>query len=902
MVLALLIAARGETVSVDDLTDVLWPGDAPRSALNQVHRHVGELRRLLEPGLPPRTAGAHILAIGNGYRLDLGSIESDFETFYRLAGAAKTAPNRTEAARLAIAALQTAALPAFKDLPWEVAHHPRLAAVDKDRWSNAAEVIRLTTTKEAAGRLVQLVERVAAEAPLEEGLQAQLMGLLALSGRRAQALSLFESTREMLLDKLGIDPGLELRSAQLAILRENSPDPSDEAAPHALPNGVTSFVERGDVRPVLEDVTQEALHGNGAIAVLSGMAGVGKTTLAVNWARSISRSFPDGQLYVNLRGYDEQGDSLIPEVALNVLLEQLGAGLQGGDLAERTSRFRQLLAGRRTIVLIDNARDVTQVRPLLSGAENSLTIITSRNQLAGLAVREGARSIPLRRWNAEESRQLLIGRLGLARVQETPEAIDSIIHSCAGLPLALAIAAARSSLQPASAMPELANDLATRARTLDSLSASDQDSVRSAFEWSYRSLGPNQARLFRLLAAHPGPRMSVLSVASLLEVASNEARSLIADLVGANMVLEAATDYVEVHDLLRMYSDELFDLDDERTSAELRLLEHYVRSTREAFLQFGRAPSVELELIGDAPDSIEQFGDISAALQWYSRERSLLNALIRRAHDTGLHRHAALIALDWRPMNQMLDPYSDSLEICEVAYESAKRSGDLTLIGELARDVAFKCSSVGDNQRASYLLSEALHCFTLLGDASGESNTYRNLSMHANHNGDVAGQIEYGRLSVEAARKTAEPSILALALGSYAMMLENTDDELMHSVALESLAVSDAAGLEYLSVQTIVGLSTNALKRGDYAEAREHALDGLRRATHEDPVSHWAIAVVLVLTGAEMGDVAGVRSALERYDELLTLHRPALGEAFDDNVENYDKRVEVARAWLESQS
>lgn len=894
-VLAILLAARGEVVTLDHLIEGLWADAPPASAVNQIQRHVGELRRLIEPGLPPRSAGAYLHSNGIGYRLVTHDLYSDLSDFYSRidSRASSSAPTHL------LKALEIAVLPPFPELRWELRSDPLFTSIDRDRWSTASDLMRNAVDPAEAELVLPIVERIAGEAPLDEGLQALLMKLLARVGRRAQALSLFDQTRRLLADKLGVDPSSELLAAHKEVLMgDRASEPAGQAspdAPHALPNDIASFVPRLDLVPVLDDVSQAAVDGQGGIAILSGMAGVGKTTLAVHWARSLAANFPDGQLYVNLRGFDETHPASEPNRAISVLLEQLGSDSLSESEPARIVQYQDLIGGKRILLLVDNARDADQVRPLLPASSHCLTIVTSRNALSGLVVREGARSIPLRRWNTSESRQLLVGRLGQARVDATPEAMASIIESCAGLPLALAIAAARTGLHPEASTSSLAKELADRARTLDSLTVGAHDSVRSTFEWSYRALPVETARLFRLFAVHPGPRMSVASLASASARTIAQTRALVSELATANMAIEIEDGHVELHDLMRVYALELLEKDSEAAAARRRLFEHYVWSGRDAFLQFGRSPTVDLLLGDDPPATIERFDSIQATYDWYQRERAVLKALIRTAPEFGMDRYGALIALDCRPMNQTFDSASDLVDSCRSALDSARRVAEPVLIGDLARDVGMKLSALGDPAGASAHLAEALACFESVHDAAGEANTYRNLSQHVGkYEGEAAG-LEIARLGVKAARKTNEPSIIALALDIVAWMIPaDADPNEQLEVFKESLSITEKAGLDYLSLQTRAAIAMNHANRNEFIEAREWAFTV--PLDDEDPIIHYSVCAIIAWASMHLGYREEVKDAIDRHDAIWAVHEVTIREAYGTDDEM--RWVEESRAWL----
>lgn len=364
----------------------------------------------------------------------------------------------------------------------------------------------------AAGEHAQLLPdlvQMAAEQPLDEPVHAQLMLALYRGGRQADALAVFRRLRRSLDEELGIGPGQQLRALESAILRQdpelNAPALGGQVTrtpvPRQLPSSVPGFIGRG----VELDRLGNLLLAGSQIAVISGTAGVGKTTLAVHWARQVAARFPDGQLYVNLRGFDPDDRTLHPDDVLCGFLAAFGMSRYPGDVA---AQYRGVLASKRVLVVLDNARDAEQIRPLLPGAAGCLVIVTSRCQLTSLVAMEGAIPVSLDLLTGSEARELLARRLGDARLTAEPDATWDIIAGCARLPLALTIAAARAAARPEFPLAVLAGEL--RASALDAFDGGDlATNVRTLFSWSYRALTTGAARMFRLLGLHPGPDVTL---------------------------------------------------------------------------------------------------------------------------------------------------------------------------------------------------------------------------------------------------------------------------------------------------------------------------------------------------------------------------------------------------------
>jgi hypothetical protein len=386
------------------------------------------------------------------------------------------------------------------------------------------------------------------------------------------------------------------------------------------------------------------------ISALSGTAGVGKTTLAVHWAHRVSARFPGGQLYVNLQGFDPGGAALEPGEAVRGFLEALGVPVARipADLPAQTGLYRSLLAGQRVLVVLDNARDVEQVRPLLPGSPGCLAIVTSRNHLTGLVATEGAYPLTLDLLPTADACDLLTRRLGSGRVASEPAAVDEIIAGCARLPLALTIAAARAATSPDFPLAVFATELHEATRVLDPFHGGDlATDVRAVFSWSYRALSAGAARLFRLLGLHPGPDIGLAAGASLAALQPAEARALLAELTRAHLLAEHAPGRYAFHDLLRSYAAEQAqarESQQERDAAVHRILDHYLHTAHRTAMLI--EPHFDpLSLVPAQPGVVlGAAGTAEDAMAWLTAEHAALLAAVLLAADAGHGRHAWQLA------------------------------------------------------------------------------------------------------------------------------------------------------------------------------------------------------------------------------------------------------------------
>ncbi|GAA4256389.1 hypothetical protein GCM10022255_068990 [Dactylosporangium darangshiense] len=567
--LALLLVRAGEPVGLDVIVDVLWGVDPPNTAVNVVHRHVGVLRRLLEPQLAVRAPGRWLLRSAGGYRLVCVAGDVDVLRFRALIQRARhtTATDAGRAATMFAEALELWHGVCAAGLDAEVRAHPVFAACEREFLTAVREAADAGLPAGLAHRLLPVLQEAAVRAPLDEPVQARLVLALAQAGQQAEALAVAQRVRARLADDLGIDPGAELTAAYTAVLRGPAArttaqtPPVPRPRPAQLPADPATFVGR---RAVLAHAL--SLHGDANVAAtvvigaIGGMAGVGKTTLAVHWAHQVVDQYADGQLYVNLRGFSADADVMSPERALRGFLDALGVAPRDipSEVDAQSALYRSLLHGRRMLVLLDNARDVHQVRPLLPGAGGCLAIITSRNAMPGLVAAEGARSLTLDVWPAEQARDFLARRIGADRVTAEPHAVDQIVAVCAGLPLALAIVAARAVTNPAFPLAVTASELCDVHGGLEALGGADPvTNLRAAFSWSYRTLSPDAARLFRLLGTLTEPDVGVRAAASILGVAVHRTRPLLTELTTAHLLQQPAPGRYGLHELLAAYAAEL---------------------------------------------------------------------------------------------------------------------------------------------------------------------------------------------------------------------------------------------------------------------------------------------------------------------------------------------------------
>jgi DNA-binding SARP family transcriptional activator/Flp pilus assembly protein TadD len=705
--LAVLAMSAGRTIPTDRLATVVWGPDPRGDPRANVRTNVKRLRRALGTA-----AGRLIASRPGGYLLAAEPDHVDALRFGRLLDEAAAAPDPVaERVRLA------AALALWRGTPFDGIRSDWLelsvAPALQERYLSALERrVDLDLVRGShpyptePAELAELAERH----PLRESLWVRLLRVLESTGRPAEALERYETIRRRLAEELGADPSAELQQVHADLLAGGAL-PGGRAVPRQLPAGVDGFTGREAELATLDALLgppEETRSQSPLIAVIAGTAGVGKTTLAVHWAHRVADRFPDGQLYLGLRGYDPSGEAIPPTTAIGEFLNALHVPprrIPDGPAAQ-AGLYRSLLAGRRMLVLLDNARDADQVAPLLPGAPGCLVVVTSRDHLAGLVTAYGAHPLTLDLLPPDAARRLLACRLGQDRIAAEPAAAEEIVRRCAGLPLALAIVAARSAIHPAHPLGALAGELR------DALSALDRAvDVRAIFSWSYETLGSDAAaRLFRLVAGlHPGPEGTLAAAASLAGIPISQVREPLAELTSANLLTEHALGRYSCHDLLRAYACELCEArDSDRDAAQHRIVDHYVHTAYAA----SRHLHGHIEAIAPAAPSpgvsVTDFVEPDEAMAWFTAERPALLAAMKLAADLGLDRHICQLAPALFVFLHRQGRWHDRAETQRAALAAARRMGDPVEETRAYRNLAWALADLGRFDDAHHNLDAAL--------------------------------------------------------------------------------------------------------------------------------------------------------------------------------------------------
>jgi len=656
------------------------------------------------------------------------------------------------------------------------------------------------------------------------------------AGRRTPRVS----TLRQLADVLGLDDD-ERESFYTMAGPASTHDPATRAPeadlPAQLPSDLAGFTGRRRELDLLNRLLlgSERKPPTVLIATVSGTAGVGKTTLAVHWAHQVRHRFPDGQLYVNLRGYDPLGRVMTPVEAIRGFLDALGvsAGRTLGDLSAKVGLYRSLLSDKRILVVLDNARDTDQVRPLLPGSASAVVIVTSRNGLTGLVATAGAEPVTVDLMSTMEARELLARRLGNDRVAAELAAADAIIHSCARLPLALTIAAARAR-QTGFPLASVAAMLADGDRRLDALDAGDPNAqVRSVFSWSYDALRPASARLFRLLGQHPGPDTGAPAAASLIGQPLPETRRLLAELARAHLLEEPVPGRYSFHDLLRAYAADL--TRGKEPEALDRLLDHYLHTACAAdrILNPKRDP-IAVPLAAPAPLTSPEEVTGEQASAWLTTEYPVVLSAVRSAADANLHRHTWQLAWSIDTILDRHGQWAGQAGAWRIAARAAGELGELTARGYAYRRLANAELRLGNLEQADAAICAALDDHVRAGDPTGQAHSHHMFGTLRRTQGRIEDALDHARQALALFQRAGHHRGEALAVntvGWYLAALGHHGEATSH--CRRALALLEEIGDVYGQAHTWDNLGSAHLRGGQLAEAAEcyeHALALFRRA------------------------------------------------------------------------
>jgi tetratricopeptide (TPR) repeat protein len=584
--------------------------------------------------------------------------------------------------------------------------------------------------------------------PLDERLAGQLMLALYHGGRQADALARYDRLRRTLADTYGVDPAPPLRELHQRILTEDPTLTTDRPRRNDLPRDITDFAGRGTEIARLLDTLEQARGGAVVVSAIDGMAGIGKTVLAVHAAHRLAERFPDGQLFLDLHGHTPGTPPIDPATALAALLRALGVpGERIPDsLDERAGLWRSHLAGQKTLVLLDNALDAAQVRPLLPGTASCLALITSRNRLTDLDV---TLSLSLDVLSTVDALALFTDIVGAGRVASDPDAAREVVELCGCLPLAVRIAAARLRSRTAWTVAELAARL--RDDRLAELTTGDR-SVSAAFTLSYRLLTDAQQRLFRGLGVLPVDTFDVYVAAALVGGTPREAERLLEDLLDAHLIEQRADGRFRLHDLLRQHARETAERDEPaqaRYDATTRVLDYYLHTSNLAAAHFAPGRRYDMAELAFPPADAPVFDGQPAALAWCAAEYPNLMSVTAYAAEYKQDAHVWQLAHALWYFFFLRGYYQDWIGTNELALAATERLGDRRAHADTLRFLGTAYWRTGDFAAALHHHQLALEGYRKLGDQAGEAAALRNLGLVRERLGRYAEAMADTRAGLE---------------------------------------------------------------------------------------------------------------------------------------------------------
>lgn len=820
-IVAVLALRAGKPVPVDRLVDVLWGENPPRTAVRSLHSHVARVRQALaDCGLP----GALRTEPG-GYRLDAAV---DAQLFDRT---------------------RDLALWRGEPLTGTELHGWGLAEVDRLRERHVAALEAFWCERLDRPDAAEELERLVAAHPTRERPVGLLMRALHLGGRHAEALEVFRALRRRLADELGADPGPDLVALHTAILRR---DPAlSSARPAQLPARAGHFTGRAaEFAALTEDLPP--------IVVVCGVAGVGKTTFAVELARRVAGRFPDGQVFLDLQ-------RLTPAQALTEVLHALGVPADRVP-ADPAALYRTLLHGKRVLILLDDVRRARDVLPLVPGDQGNLLLVTSRDALSALGTRHDVHTVKLGLLSAAESHDLLADILGDDRVRAEPEATAELVTRCGRLPLALRIAAARLTVRPGRRIADLVREL-TRNDPLDVLSVDGDDrTVRTVFASAHRTLSPQAARLFRVLGEHPGASFPA-DLADALGPGLDE-------LVASHLVSDVGGGRYGLHDLIRVFAWQSGDIGD----GVQRLLDRYLTIAHAA----GEVLNPRHDLVSrPVADDLPFGADRAEVLAYLDAERDNLLRVIRLAACEGLYRETWQLAYLLTGYFEARGNWAARVEQCELAVHAAGALGDRRAEAEMLRGLGIALQMTYRLDEAMVVQRRALDLVRQEGDPRGEARLHNNIANAHSELREFGPALESYRAAMDVHSAAGDEVGVALArrnLGyTYVRMGR---PELAAEPLFAALGTFRERGNRRLEAATLMTLGNAFRRLGDLGAALRHFGEVLEisREITDDRFEADALSG-LGVTRLALGDPAAARerltAALELCEALGDVHRQA---------------------------
>ena len=894
VLLAALALHADSPIPTESLAELVWDGAPPAAASVTLRSYIHRLRAELGPTLARR-----IVSHPPGYTCRADEQEVDALWFEALCRETDTAVREQRWARASRAADLATSLwrgTPLVDVPCQTLRDeftPRLEQLRTQMLENQAEAALALGRHE---HWVQPLRELVTAHPLRERFHAQLMQALARCGRQAEALAAYQDARKLLVEELGLEPGPELRRLHEQILagdddlvvpRTSVAPPRDSpsaAAPRQLPAAAGHFVGR---HAELDQITgllgpsqsTDAPGGTVVISAIDGMAGIGKTALAIRAAHRLTEDFPDGQLFIDLHGHTQGQRPRTADQALGWLLRALGvpAGQIPSGHEQAAALYRQRLAGTRTLIVLDNAATEAQIRPLLPGSGSCLVLITSRRRLKGL---DDARALSLDLLSAPEAVALLRAVAGPGRVPADDRLPGEVAELCGHLPLALRIAGALLRHRPAWTLEHLAGLLHDQHRRVQALSDGERD-LGGVFDLSYRSLDEQHRALFRRLGLIPGPDLDPYAAAALLQVDPARATRLLEDLVDHNLLLSPSPSRYRLHNLIRAHARTLTATDPahDRDAALDRLLHYYAHTAHLASTPITRRPPTASD--SPAPAHTPDLPGAEAARAWLRTERDNLEAAYTHAHTHHLHEHAISLAAGLAEILRTDGPYARALALHQAAAETAEQHGNPTAHANALTDLGIMRRLIGDPAGAQDDLTRALRIYRTTGDRDGEAEALTELGRAQGPAGSPAEAGDSFARALQLYRATGNRHGEADALADLGIMRRAIGDPTGAQDALgQALQIYRTTGDHHGEADALTELGRARALTGDLPGAQEalgQALRYYRTTSH-----HHGEAYVLTNLGTVLRQAGDLTEAADLLTRALEFYRAIgyrLGEA-----------------------
>ncbi|WP_326596546.1 AfsR/SARP family transcriptional regulator [Streptomyces brevispora] len=871
-VLATLLMEPGKVLPISRLIEAAWEEEPPPTAPHQVRKAVADLRRRI-PG------GARVLLTdGPGYRVADERCEIDLSEFGLLIRKSKqtASEGRTaEAAEMLRGALALWRGPVLSGGGGPVVE-AAATSIEERRLTAAEQLFELRLGLGEAAELVVEIRELVQQYPLRESLRGQLMIALYRSGRQAEALEEYGRVRVLLVEELGIDPGPHLTKLYEGILRE-SPDltgpepagpdltgPEPAAArglpvvlpaepPSTLPYDLADFTGRDRELAEILRAAEDGGEQGPQIVAIDGMGGCGKTSLAVRAARRLAPEYPDGRLHIDLRGYTPGDQPVTAGMALDSLLRALGVPgtLIPDDVPARIALWRATLAGKRLLILFDNAADAGAIRPLLPATPGCLVIVTSRARLVDL---DGARWISIGVMPPQDSAMLVAKTLGARRVAAEPEAAAELARLCGHLPLALRIATARLRNRPRWTLQYLAERLRDETRRLDELSSGAR-SVSATLRLSYQALDEECRHAFSTLALHPGSDMDIHAAGALLGSGARDAENLLEMLLDVHLVQQPEIGLYTFHDLVRSFAQSLLDEAGEDSGAVERLLGYYLTATEVAcdLLYSGRRRRST-----GIPPSTAELPDLATterARKWFLREQSALLAAVTLAERRGHDRYVVCLARNLVFQLNDLGLLEEFGELSRVAVAAAGRLQDLALLGVSLSNLAVAGWKLGRLTEGLEAARESRDVAIRLGDLHTRAHSESILGQFNSLLGEFSDALGHMETAIAHERDLGIPRAEAESLTILSTLYEQWGRyEEARDAALRSAALSRRLGQHEGLPGAITDLAFAHVGLGAYEEADRCLAEA--RELYGDAGNEVNLALTLALS-ADVDDLLG---------------------------------------------